>query len=89
MCALLFTKILLYYDPALGSLPDVQQCQPTDPDCGEGKCCIYCREPCRKNGPFMLKRPEFLNGFQEGIFKDRERELDMEHDQLMHSFLSG
>ena len=76
-------------DPALGSLPDVQQCQSTDPDCGKGKCCIHCRAPRRENGPFMLKRPEFLNGFQEGIFKDRERELDMVHDQLMHSFLSG
>lgn len=70
-------------------LPDVQQCQSTDPDCGEGNCCIYGRVPSSKNGPFMLKRPEFLNGFQEGIFKDRGRELDMVYDQLMHSFLTG
>lgn len=76
-------------DPALGSFTRCSAMSTTDPDCGEGNCCIYCRAPSSKHGPFILKRPEFLNGFQEGIFKDRGRELDMVHDQLMHSFLTG
>ena len=50
-------------------LPDAQLSQSTDTGCGEGKYSIYCRASSKENRQLMIKRPKFLDGFQERVFK--------------------
>ena len=52
---------------------------PLTPGCGEGRYSIYCMAPCKKNGQFILKRPNPAHSFQGRSFKGSLREGAAEH----------
>lgn len=72
MCAHLLKRSCCATDPALGSFTRCSAMSTTDPDCGEGNCCICAGHQAASTGLSCSKDPNSSMAFRKGFLKTEE-----------------